>query len=151
MGSEMCIRDRGRAEQMVEQHDPQGALLSKGTCLATRTDGAACGAPPGEQGYCFFHDPQRREELLAACSKGGSRRTVSLPVDRPLDACEARGIMASVLSALLQGALDPSTARAAAYIIQVERKVAEGEELEKRIVALEAIVPQQNGRPAWHR
>ena len=89
--------------------------------------------------------------MLAACSKGGSRRTVPLPVDRPLDAGEARGIMASVLGALLEGALDPSTARAAAYIIQVERKVAEGEELERRIAALEALVPQQNGRAAWHR
>ena len=59
--------------------------------------------------------------------------------------------MASVLGALLEGALDPSTARAAAYIIQVERKVAEGEELERRIAALEALVPQQNGRAAWHR
>ena len=136
---------------MVEQYDPQGALLSKGTCLATRTDGAACGAPPGERGYCFFHDPSRREELLEACSKGGSRRTVPFAVGRPLEASEARGIMASVLAALLQGALDPSTARAAAYIIQVERKVAEGEELEKRIAALEALVPQQNGRAAWHR
>ncbi len=136
---------------MVEQYDPQGALLSKGTCLATRTDGAACGAPPGEQGYCFFHDPSRREELLEACSKGGSRRTVPVFVDRPLEANEARGILASVLGALLQGALDPNTARAAAYILQVERKIAEGEELEKRLANLEAAVHGQKafGEPVF--
>ncbi len=128
---------------MVEQYDPQGSLLSKGSCLATRTDGAACGAPPGKRGYCFFHDPERREALLSACSRGGSRRAVPLPIDRPLEASEARGILVSVLGALLQGALDPNTARAAAYILQVERKIAEGEELEKRLAYLEAAVHGQ--------
>ena len=132
---------------MVEQYDPQGALLSKGICLATRTDGAACGAPPGEQGYCFFHDPSRREELLEACSKGGSRRSVPISVGRPLEASEARGILASVLGALLQGALDPNTARAAAYILQVERKIAEGEEFEERLANLEAAVSGQKSLP----
>ena len=126
---------------------PRGALLSKGTCLATRTDGAACGAPPGERGYCFFHDPRRREELLSACSRGGSRRTVPLPIERPLEASEARGILASVLGALLQGALDPNTARAAAYILQVERKIAEGEEFEERLANLEAAVSGQKSLP----
>ena len=129
---------------MIEQHDPQGSLLSKGTCNATRTDGAACAAPPGEQGYCFFHDPRRREELLSACSRGGSRRAVPLLIDRPLEASEARGILASVLGALLQGALDPNTARAAAYLLQVERKIAEREVFEERLAFLEAAVHGQN-------
>ena len=43
------------------------------------------------------------------------------------------------MAALLEGALDPTTARVAAYILQVERKIAEGEELEKRIAVLEEL------------
>ena len=130
---------------------PQGALLSNPGCQATRTDGEACRAHPSESGYCFFHDPERREALLSACSRGGSRRAVPLPIDRPLEASEARGVLASVLGALLQGALDPSTARAAAYILQVERKIAEGEELEKRLAYLEAAVHGQKalGEPVF--
>ena len=42
--------------------------------------------------------------------------------------------------ALLHGAVDPTTARAAAYILQVERKIAEGEELEDRMTAIEEIL-----------
>jgi hypothetical protein len=55
------------------------------------------------------------------------------------------------LAALLEGALDPNTARAAAYILQVERKIAEGVELERRITTLEALLSQGNGKVAWQR
>ena len=74
-----------------------------------------------------------------------------LPVGRPLETEEARGLLASVLAALLEGALDPNTARAAAYILQVERKIAEGAELERRIAALEALLSQANGKAIWQR
>ena len=129
---------------------PQGSLLSK-HCQATRADGAPCGAPPGKRGLCFWHDPKRREEMLAASRNGGGRKALPLPVGRPLKGEEAQGLLASVLAALLEGALDPNTARAAAYILQVERKVAEGSELERRITALEALLSQGNGKAAWPR
>jgi hypothetical protein len=111
-------------------------MLSISTCQATRTDGEPCAAPVGETGFCFWHDPQRRDEMLEASRKGGSRKAVPLPVGRPIEAEEARGLLAATLAGLLQGALDPTTARAAAYILQVERKIAEGEEMERRISAI---------------
>jgi hypothetical protein len=129
---------------------PHGPLLSK-HCHATRSDGAPCSAPPGKHSLCFWHDPEQREEMLAAARNGGSRKGLPLPIGRPVDALEARGLLASVLAALLDGALDPNTARAAAYILQVERKIAEGAELERRIAALEALLPQGNGRAQWPR
>jgi len=63
----------------------------------------------------------------------------------PLDAAAARGVLGSVLMALLHGAVDPTTARAAAYILQVERKIAEGEELENRMAAIEELLSKGNG------
>ena len=129
---------------------PQGSLLSK-LCQASRSDGAPCGAPPGKQGLCFWHDPERREEMLAASRNGGGRKALPLPVGRPLKGEEAQGLLASVLAALLEGALDPNTARAAAYILQVERKIAEGVELERRIATLEALLSQRNGKAAWQQ
>jgi len=94
----------------------------------------------GQSGYCFWHDPDRREELLEATRRGGRRRGIQLPTVRPLEAEEARSVLAGVLEALLTGAVDPGTARAAAYILQVERKIAEGAELEARIAALEVTL-----------
>jgi hypothetical protein len=125
---------------------PQGAMLSITQCQSTRTDGQSCAAPTGQSGFCFWHDPERRHQMLEASRKGGSRKALPLPEVRPLDAEEARGLLASVLIAMLEGAVDPTSARAAAYILQVERKIAEGEETEKRLAALESFVHSDNGR-----
>ena len=48
-------------------------------CLATRTDGNPCKAHPSTSGYCWWHDPDRREQMLNASRKGGSRKAVFLP------------------------------------------------------------------------
>jgi hypothetical protein len=88
--------------------------------------------------------------MLEASRRGGSRRTLALSTERPLGAQEARGVLASVLRALLEGAVDPGTARAAAYILQVERKIAEGAEMERRLAALEELVPATR-RGRWRR
>ena len=117
----------------------QGPILSRPACSGSRNDGSNCGAPPGESGLCFWHDPERREERLEASRKGGSRRTIPLPVGLPLEAEEARGLLAGVMSALLEGAVDPGTARAAAYLLQVDRKIAEGETLERQLSIIEEL------------
>ncbi|MPZ14353.1 MAG: hypothetical protein GEU73_08000 [Chloroflexi bacterium] len=78
--------------------------------------------------------------MLEAARKGGSRKVLDLPVGAPLGAEESRGILAAVLAALLAGALDAGTARAAAYILQVERRIAEGDVLERRVAALEELL-----------
>ena len=126
------------------ENTPQGGIPSNSTCRSNRTDGSRCKAPPtSESDLCFWHDPDRREEMLVACRRGGSRRTIPLPTEVPLSSEEARGILASVLVGLLQGSIDPTTAKAAGYLIQIERKVAEGQELEKRIEVLEEILNQR--------
>jgi len=122
----------------LERGSPRGAILSK--CKATRIDGQPCAAYAGPSGYCFWHNPDRQEDRLEASRNGGSHRGLSIPVDTPLTANESRGILASVLAALLSGAIDSNIARSVAYILQVERKIAEGEELEQRIANLEALI-----------
>jgi len=114
-------------------------------CQSNRTDGAPCSAPPGANSYCFWHDPERRDEMLAASRNGGSRRAIPLPLDRPLEAREARGLLASVLLGVIEGALDPTTARTIGYLLQVERKIAEAGELERRITILEDAVQRGDG------
>ena len=86
---------------------------------------------------------------MDASRKGGSRKTLPLPLGKPLGADESRGLLTAVLAAMLEGALDPNTARAAAYILQVDRKLAETADLEHRIAALEEIV-HTKGRSNGH-
>jgi hypothetical protein len=119
---------------------PPGPMLSITPCRAFRTDGSPCGAPPSESGFCYWHDPERREQMLEASKKGGSRKSLTLPEAAPLVGNEARAILAAVLIGLLDGAIDPTTARAVAYIMQVERKILETDELERKLEALEDIV-----------
>ena len=76
--------------------DPQEGMLSNQGCQEVRSDGPHCKAHPGRDSKCFWHIPQRRGEMLEASRKGGSRRTLELPVNNPLSGEEARGILASV-------------------------------------------------------
>ena len=124
---------------------PPDTLLSKGLCEGVRFDGNPCGAPPSQTGLCFWHDPERREDRLEAARKGGSRKALELPVGQALTPGEARGLLAAVVAALLQGAVDPGTARTVAYILQVDAKIAEGEAMERRVSAIEEMMDRRGG------
>ena len=56
-----------------------------------------------------------------------------------------------MLFGLLQGSIDPTTAKAAGYLIQTDRKMAEGEDLERRLAALESALPQSIEVEEWPR
>ncbi|MFQ6028954.1 MAG: hypothetical protein ACE5Q6_15850 [Dehalococcoidia bacterium] len=83
--------------------------------------------------------------MREAARNGGSRKALPLPISQTLTSQDARGLLASVLAALLEGSLDAVTARAVAYVLQVERRIAEGSEQERRITALEALLAQRRG------
>ena len=109
-------------------------------CKAIRTDGEPCQATAGaDSDYCFWHNPARRQDLLEATRRGGQnrRRKVELPEAEPLSAEGARAILAGVVEAVIVGALDGGTARAVGYLIQIEARLREGHEMEKRIAVLE--------------
>jgi hypothetical protein len=50
-------------------------------CRSKRSDGKPCGANPGQNGYCFSHDPERAGEAAAARLKGGRHRKRGKPRD----------------------------------------------------------------------
>lgn len=45
-------------------------------CKARTQTGKACPNKAGESGYCFTHDPARKEERTAARRKGGENRRI---------------------------------------------------------------------------
>ena len=109
-------------------------------CTATRPDGSPCRAQAMKgKGLCFFHDPESRDSLIEAARRGGARRTVELPENPLLTPARARGILAGVIEAAVSGAIDNATARTVGYLLQIEARICEGHDLERRIDALEVI------------
>lgn len=110
------------------------------TCKATRNDGSPCKAQAlPESGFCYWHDPERRQEMIEAARRGGERRTIELPEGKPLTPERARAILAGVIEAAASGALDNATARTVGYLLQIEARIREGHDLERRLEALELI------------
>ncbi len=113
--------------------------LSPAKCKATRVDGNPCAAFAKDSGLCYWHDPGNRGEMLAASRKGGSRPSFTLAGEAPLNAEEARGILAGVVLALLEGAITPQAANSVAYLLIVNDRLAQSSENEKKIEALEEL------------
>ncbi len=112
-------------------------------CTADRVDGLACRAYAMESGPCFWHDPSQTDLRKDAALRGGSRRSVFIPIGEPLGPEEARGVVRSVLEGLVSGAIDAKTANAAAYLLQVNSRLTKTEEFERRLTAMEKRVVNQ--------
>ena len=77
--------------------------------------------------------------MIEAARRGGERRTVELPEGAPLTPERARCILAGVIEAAASGAMDSATARTVGYLLQIEARIREGYDLEKRVEALEQV------------
>jgi len=109
-------------------------------CKATRADGNRCQAEAQSGStYCYWHDPATRDEMLEASSRGGKkgRREAKIPDAEPLSPEKARAILAGMAEALISGAMGAETARAVGYLLQIEQKIYDTRDLEKRIESLE--------------
>ena len=109
-------------------------------CKGLRADGSKCRAQAlrGRK-RCFFHDPDSRARMIEAARRGGERRTIELPESALLTPERTRAILAGVIEAAASGAMDSATARTVGYLLQIEARIREGHDLERRIEALEVI------------
>ena len=92
--------------------------------------------------FCFWHDPERTQERLEASARGGARRTVELPEADLLTPERARAILAGVIEAVGTGTLASATARTVGYLIQIESRIREGYDLERRVAAIEELMTE---------
>jgi len=113
-------------------------------CKGKKPDGTPCKgqALPGSE-FCFFHDPARRGEVVEAARRGGSRRSIEIPEGELLTPEKARRLLAGVIFGTLVGEIPEGVARTVGYLLQVDARVREGDELEKRIAALEDMRKMQ--------
>ena len=93
----------------------------------------------------------RRINALEHKQEKGMDLAAVLMEGNPLTAEQARGLIASILAALLLGTIDPATARTAAQLLQVERKIAESEEFERRMEVLEEMLGLPEKGEKWRR
>ncbi len=113
-------------------------------CTATRRDGSHCAAPPsaiGENGFCWAHDPDKREARRAARAKGGRQRATSARAEKLLPS-HMRPVLGAVLAAIRDvraGAITPAQASAIASLAGAAVKVYQVGLLEERIADLEAL------------
>jgi hypothetical protein len=73
--------------------------MSKKKCQTIKSNGEACQAAAGENGFCFMHDATRGAEKAAARRKGGFQRLAPSVADKSLVPEKVRSIE-SVLSVL---------------------------------------------------
>jgi hypothetical protein len=119
---------------------PRTTANGQPACKATNKDGALCRAfAVGEDGYCWGHDPKRREEAQAARSEGartknhlGRLRRLSARLTTNEDLMR---FSSAVITDLFQGRVSDQVARAVLYGVSVQRALIESASIERNRAA----------------
>src|SRR5262245_26566997 len=113
-------------------------------CEFTKPDGERCRGRARPSGLCTFHDPATEGKRREGRSKGGKTACRKLAVlaadapDFPLGTPgDIRAMLGSVTNLMLKGALDVRLANAAGYLGAAILRSIEGDEVIRRIEALE--------------
>lgn len=125
-------------------------------CAYLKPSGKPCGAPPIKDGeFCFWHSPDKAEDVADAQRLGGLRRkrektvAVAYDVDGLRDVDQVRRVLEIALVDTLS--LDNGVARnrTLVTIAQAGLKAMEVGELEERLAALESAVQRREDAPAF--
>jgi hypothetical protein len=93
-------------------------------------------------GLCFFHDPERAAERLAAQRAGGLRnKGASLSADTPdstlRNAADVIALLGTTINQVRRGQIDPRVANSVGYLSGILLKALEVDTLERRVSDLE--------------
>jgi len=123
---------------------PTARVVAK-HCAASTKAGLPCrGTPLPGSDFCIYHDPARRDALVAAARKGGENRARQPAVFKGAgnvkfeSADEVRALLADTVNRLRRGEIDTKTANAVGFLANIARPVIDAVEFEKRLKALEA-------------
>jgi len=117
-------------------------------CRGTRRDGTPCQAPPhaiGPDGYCWAHDPAKREARRAVRAKGGRHKATAIRVESAPLPSYLRPVLALVVRAMVDvrdGRMSPAQGSSIAALAGVAIKLVTASQFEERLSALEG---QQEG------
>jgi hypothetical protein len=106
-------------------------------CRGTRRDDTPCQAPAhtiGPDGYCWAHDPAKREARRAARAKGGQNKATAIRVASAPLPSYLRPVLALVVRALVDvrdGRLSPAQGSALAALAGVAIKLVTAAQFEE--------------------
>jgi hypothetical protein len=121
--------------------------VMKQPCTATAQHGGLCRAfAPAGRRSCRVHDPERRDEVQAARSKGatnaGKARTMQGRRRRLTTPAALLSFLDTLIWDAIEGKYDPKLVNAITAAVNVQRALIESSELEQRLAALEAAAGQ---------
>ena len=114
------------------------------TCKGKTKSGAACRAPAGAGGLCFFHaNPDSARALGQIGGRKNRRSVVELQVPDNMTAADVRNVTAQAIRLLLSGDMHAREATALAQLCNSLYRVIPGADLETRVAMLEAQFIQE--------
>ena len=124
-------------------------------CAATKANGERCQRIVGEsQTLCYSHDETRKGERSAAASKAARSKHTN-------ETTEIKRDLRELMDGVLDGTYERGRASVAATVagvlcryLELERKIREQDELERRIAELEEAAAHHSsygGYSRWHR
>ena len=119
------------------------------TCKSKTKGGKHCRAAalPGSD-FCFFHDPEQKDQRREAQSAGGSHgRIRTLPedtLDVTVKSCsDVVSLIGMTINQVRRGEIDPRVANAVGYLANIAVRALEQSDIEMRLAELESAVKGQ--------
>ena len=118
--------------------------MAKIPCKGQTTTGAACQAPAGSGGLCFFHaNPDSAKALGQIGGRKNRRSVVDLQVPDNMTAADLRKVTGQAIRLLLSGELRAREASALAQLCNTLHRVLPTADLEGRLAKLEQQLAEQ--------
>jgi hypothetical protein len=113
-------------------------------CRGKTKTGAACRAPAGAGGLCYFHaNPDTARSLGQLGGRKNRRLVVDLQVPDNMSAADLRNVTAQAIRLLLSGEMHAREAVAVAQLCNTLHRVIPTADLETRVTMLEAQLAQE--------
>jgi hypothetical protein len=113
-------------------------------CKGKTRTGAACRAPAGSKGLCFFHaNPDRARALGQIGGRKNRRSVVDLDVPDNMTASDVRNVTAQAIRLLMSGDMHAREAGALAQLCNSLYRVIPTADLETRVTMLEEQLAQE--------
>jgi hypothetical protein len=123
--------------------------MAKIPCKGKTTAGAACRAPAGAVGLCYFHaHPDQAHTLGQIGGRKNRSKVVEPPAAGALSAAYLRDILTEAIQDVRSKNMPPRTAGAIAQLCNSAHKILQTADLEARLVRLELQLAEHESRTA---
>lgn len=115
-------------------------------CKAQNKQGMPCNAKPMNNGYCFRHNPETKEQAINASVKGGSVKwnELNLPNLKITNIKAIPKALIQVINEIRTGLIPCKEANSIGYLINILKGAYELSDITKRLEAIEERINNEN-------